>query len=254
MRYSPRLGNRMENLIRHVSEPDRLVLAWQASDEFNDRHRWAVGELLRNGGDVTLRYFDDEEIAGANRPDRNVDLLKSYGYRGYPAFSPEKMEHGIGVLEAFMRRLPPRNRADFEAYRRSLRLHPDAPVSDFALLGLSEVQLPSDGFSVVDSLKPDVEQCELLNEIAGYRYYAKDIALPPPGTVIELEAEPDNKFDTNAVAVTLHGRKIGNINRLQTAAFRRWISERRVRAVIDHANGRPDRPRVFMFVSVSPVG
>ncbi|TIV35777.1 MAG: hypothetical protein E5V99_08995, partial [Mesorhizobium sp.] len=141
-----------ENWITHASEPDHLILAWQAPDEFNDRTRFAVGELTCENGEVRLRYFGDSDQFKRLNPDKSYDQLLSYGYAGYPGFPPERAEHRAGVLEAFMRRLPPRSRADFDAYERHLRVRPGTKLSDFALLALSEAYLPSDGFSVVDPL------------------------------------------------------------------------------------------------------
>lgn len=241
----------MGNWIDHVSEPNRLVLAWQATDDVGDRQRWAVGEFLRNGDDAVLRYFEKDEFEAYNFGQPFAKIL-SYGYRGYAAFPLSVTTHERGVVEAFMRRLPPRHRPDFDRYKQHLRLRPETPISDFALLGLSEAQLPSDGFSVVDPLDPAVDQVELLNELAGYRYYLKDHPAPELGCPIQLEAEQNNPFDANAVAAMLNGAKIGNINRLQAPTFRKWIEDGRVTASIDRINGTAQRPRVFAFVRVTP--
>jgi len=104
--------------------------------------------------------------------------------------------------------LPPRSRSDFEEYKRQFRLPPDLHLSDFALLGKTEAKLPSDGFSVVDPLDPDTDQCDLMLEVAGYRYYAENVqvALDEP---VSIQAEPGNKFDPDAVMVCTGGKKIG---------------------------------------------
>jgi hypothetical protein len=240
------------NWITHVTEPERLILAWQAPDEFKDRTRFAVGELTCVSGTVRLRYYRGDEFARLN-PDRSYEQLKSFGYRGYPGFSLEKTEHTTGVIEAFMRRLPPRSRPDFKDYLRHLRVLPQLDLSDFALLSLSEAYLPSDGFSLVDPLTPDGRRRELLLEVAGYRYYALrgEAALPSVGEAVAIVPEPGNPFDANAVQVLFGSNKIGNINRLQAESFLVWTREQRVRAVVDRANGSPTRPRLFLFVTVA---
>lgn len=241
-------------LIRHIVEPPRLILAWQAPDEFNDRTRFAVGELNPRGDDTAcLRYFGDSEQFAELNPGKTYDQLKSYGYAGYPGFSTEKAEHDAGVIEAFMRRLPPRSRSDFANYIAHLRIAPDASVTDFSLLGLSEAQLPSDGFSLVDPLSVGIEARELICEVAGYRYYARkpDFIAPPIGARIEICPEPENAFDPNAVACQFGGEKIGNINRLQAATYGTWAKQQRVSAVVDRVNGTEERPRLFLFVEIS---
>lgn len=241
-----------ENWITHVSEPERLILAWQAPDEYGDRTRFAVGELTCDSGGVRLRYFPDGPEFARLNPDRDHARLLSYGYQGYPGFSLDKLEHRAGVIEAFMRRLPPRSRPDFATYERHLRIAPGTELSNFALLSLSEAYLPSDGFSVVDPLKADTARRELVLEVAGYRYYTRQegVELPTLGAPVEIMPEPDNKFDANAVAILFKGAKIGNVNRLQAETFGVWAREERITAVVDRLNGRPDRPRLFLFVRI----
>jgi hypothetical protein len=242
-----------ENWITEASEPDHLILAWQAPDEFKDRARFAVGLLTCRDGVVRLRYFGDSEEFQRLNPGRTYSQMLEYGYAGYPGFSTDRPEHSSGVIEAFMRRLPPRTRSDFAAYEQHLRVRPGTELSDFALLGLSEAYLPSDGFSVVDPLDPSVDQRQLVVEVAGYRYYAGKTKgpLPSVGDKIEIVSEDDNEFDPRAVAVTFQGHKIGNINRLQVETFRTWSAQARIEATVDRLNGRADRPRLFLFVRVA---
>ena len=54
----------MENWIRNVSEPGRLLLAWQAAEHMKVRTRFAVAEIVREGSEHILRYFDSDEVAG----------------------------------------------------------------------------------------------------------------------------------------------------------------------------------------------
>lgn len=243
-----------ENWIVDPTEPTRLIVAWQAPDEFKYRTRFAVGELTCDEGKVCLRYFGDSPEFEHLNPGKNYATMLSYGYNGYPGFDPDKSTHHTGVLEAFMRRLPPRSRADFEAYERHLRVRPGTRLSDFALLGLSEAYLPSDGFSVVDPLDPNVTERQIVIEVAGYRYYAtkEGAILPEVGDSVAIEPELDNEFDDQAVAIRFAGQKIGNINRLQAETFRTWAATRRIEAIVDRLNGRPERPRLFVFVRIMP--
>lgn len=243
-----------ENWITEASDPDHLILAWQAPDEFKDRTRFAVGMLTCVEGVVRLRYFGDSEEFRRFNPGKSYAQMVTYGYSGYPGFASDSVEHSTGVIEAFMRRLPPRSRPDFAAYEQHLRVRPGTELSDFALLGLSEAYLPSDGFSVVDPLDLTGDQRQLVVELAGYRYYSSKVEgpLPSVGDKVEIVAEDDNAFDPRAVAVTFRGQKIGNINRLQVETFREWAAQGRIEAAVDRLNGRADRPRLFLFVRVAP--
>jgi len=243
----------MENWIEHISQPLRLFLAWQAPDHLNDRFRWAVGVLGPREGVTALRYFQNGSEFEAFNQGRTFERLLALGYRGYPGFSLRREVHDKGVLEALMRRLPPRSRQDFGDYKRQFRLPSQLELSDLALLARTEAKLPSDGFSVVDPLDAETEWCDLLLEIAGFRYYVPSEPLQPDvGCPIEITPEPDNQFDPSAVQICMRSRKIGNVNRLQAATFLRWLVERRVSGALERLNGTPDKPRAYIFVRVRP--
>jgi hypothetical protein len=241
------------NWIEMAPEPTTLFLAWQAPDHMGDRFRWAMGTLERTAaGDCSLHYLQPGPDFETHNQGRGFDEVLNLGYQGYPAFSPKRERHSAGVLSALMRRLPPPSRPDFVEYKRQFRLPPYLFVSNFALLGRTEAKLPGDGFSVVDPLDGSVQHCDLMLEVAGYRYHTEETQLAI-GDPVELRPEPENEHDPNAVVIqTVTARKVGYINRLQTAAFRQWLSERRVTAVVERLGGRRGKPRAFIFVRVRP--
>lgn len=228
---------RMVNTIQHIREPTRLLLTWQASEKRGNRKRFAVGELTQHDGSVALTYYDRSTVAEA----------LALGYEGYAAFSLKESFHVKDVLRAFMRRLPPRSRNDFNQYLAGLRLPLHTPISDFALLGYSEAKLPSDGFSLVDPLDSSRPPSEYLWEVAGYRHY-QGLAPTDIGREVLLEAEPSNIQDPNAVAVKTSDRVIGYINRIQAPVVKRWTADGRASATIEKLNGTLDWPRAFIFV------
>jgi hypothetical protein len=245
----------MDHWIEHVDEPKKLMLAWQAPDSHPDRRRWAVGELIKSSGGIQFRYFDDDELEALN-DGRNSADLKAAGYLGYPAFSPTKSGSDVytdGVLEAFMRRLPPRGRADFPRYLEHFRLRPDSRLSPLALLGATEACLPGDGFSLIDPLDPRSFSRDLVFEIAGHRHNASARDRLRIGQELQLVANPANAFDPNAVRIEAEGELIGHVNRLQAPTIGCWLRERHVRAWLLRLNGTPEKPRAFVFLQVRPI-
>jgi hypothetical protein len=235
----------MEHWITRICEPNRLLLAWQGPDPEGERTRFAVAEITREHIACALRYLTGPE----------VDRAKALGYAGYPAFRLDQQVHQNGVLAAFLRRLPPRSRPDFEAYKAQFRLGEGLDVSDFALLAYTGARLPSDGFSIVNTLEGLCPPCEFVTEIVGHRHYAPKLSFTPKiGEVLELVPEPTNPFDKNAIVVRLRGETFGYVNRLQTSAFHDWLRDGRVEAVLEWMNGPVDRPRAFMFVWVRDRG
>jgi hypothetical protein len=149
-----------------------------------------------------------------------------------------------------MRRLPPRSRPDYGAYLAALRLSEIPEISDFALLGYSEAKLPSDGFSLVDTLSEKPAPFEFLFEVAGYRYYDPSLSGDDIGSEVVMEHEPSNEFDPGAVMLKVSGKKIGYINRLQAPAVLSWVRQRRVRTAVEKLNGNSEKPRAFVFMYV----
>lgn len=245
----------MVNWIEYHSEPSRLLLAWQAPDHMGNRFRWAVGELalVGKGAALQLRYFREGDEFAALNDSKPYDSLVKLGYDGYPAFSLKKDIHVEGVDDVFLRRLPPANRPDFVAYKSQFRVPADTQLSLMALLAVTEGKLPSDGFSVVDPLDGDIQCIDLMLEVAGYRHYAKGLKhIMTPGLMVDICGEPGNSHDEKAVRFCVDDETIGYVNRLQTGPFHKWMASSQVTAVVERLNGRPERPRLFVFVRVRP--
>ncbi|MFL6846169.1 MAG: HIRAN domain-containing protein [Allosphingosinicella sp.] len=202
---------------------------------------------------MKLRYFSRGLEFEQHNDGRSYSEVEKLGFRGYPAFSVQQEVHADGVEAALMRRLPPRSRSDFVEYTKLFRLPPGLTLSNMGLLARSEAKLPSDGFSVVDPLRPDAVACDLVLEVAGFRFYREQLEKSLQlGDQVSFAAEDDNLHDSNAVAIRAGGTVIGYVNRLQASTFRAWLKERDLTAWVDRLNGDPERPRVFVFVEVRP--
>src|SRR5262249_17441292 len=121
----------MEHWIERPAEPLKLYLAWQAPDHLGDRYRWAVGVLEPIADDISLRYLMSGEEFDTLNPGHSHNRLLGLGYQGYPGFKLRVAAYGAGegVAEALMRRLPARNRGDFDAYKRQFRIAPQLTLS-----------------------------------------------------------------------------------------------------------------------------
>lgn len=243
----------MEHWIRHPSTPKQLILAWQAPSTLRDRVRWAVGRVQATADGAAFDYFDREEFLELNLG-RTPETLHAAGYAGYPAFDLRKRPAGgwrDHVLEAFLRRLPPTQRADFADYLAYFRVLPTTPLSPLSLLSITEARLPSDGFSLIDPLDPAASRVDVVGEIAGFRHCdgGGQVSVGEP---LELAPEPTNTYDPNAVEVRARGQRIGYLNRLQAPTVLSWLRDRSVRCWVARLNGRPDAPRAFAYLEVQP--
>lgn len=231
------------HFIEHIIEPDKLLLAWQSLDE-KHRTRYIVAELNRaHDEQITLTYrVNSDDFCKAQK----------LGFESYPAF-PDTSKTYDNVLDAFMRRLPPRTRGDFKQYLEVLRLKPDAKLSDFALLGYSGAKLPSDGFSIIHPFNDVKGACELLVEAAGYRHIKKNhdvkINVDDPATFTK---EFNDTIHEDAIHITANSQHIGYVNRGLLPTFFDWLQTRRIAgAWVEKINGEPGKPTAYIYVKIS---
>lgn len=234
------------NRIERINNPNRLLLAWQAPDGKASRTRYIVGELFLREKNIIFRYLPDTD-----------DFIKASagGFVCYPAFRKIGQEYTQGVLESFLRRLPPRKRGDFDKYLEQWRLAPNVEISDFALLGHTGAKLPNDGFSLINPFDCDDPPHEFFIEVAGFRYYQENISIDAIAVGMEVVfiTEPDNEHDSNAVIIEVLGKKIGYVNKVQSRAFSQWLKNCSIEAWIARKNGTGERPLIYIYGRVFPM-
>ncbi len=226
--------------IEHIVEPDRLLLSWQTSSE---RLRMLVAELIRNDNNADLVYLKNSE---------EFSKAQSLEFEDYPGFAIEKEIHK-NVLISFMKRLPPRSRGDFGRFLDALRIKSDAEISNFALLGYSGAKLPDDDFTVIHPFENASPPFEFLLFVQGYRYYKDQLPLADLSTDMQagFEAEPDNRWDSEAIKIIINNVRVGYVSRGLTCSFHEWMQAGlAISAYVERINGTDQNPEVYLYVSV----
>src|SRR4051812_28394155 len=124
------------HLIQKIIEPKRLLIIWQAlQNEIGTGKRYIVGELEHQHNNTLLRYY-------LNTPDFKDAI--ALGFKGFVFFDLNQEIHDLNVMGALARRIPPRERTDFDDFLRYNRIEPSVgrTMSDFALLGYTGGKLP----------------------------------------------------------------------------------------------------------------
>jgi hypothetical protein len=232
-------------LIEHIVEPKRLLLSWQPPSPGN-RGRSIVAEVRRTGDDAELVYLRDAE---------DYRRAKEKGFSGeYPGF-PGDRDHQ-GVLAAFLRRIPPRNRTDFGKFLDAIRIPQSAKVSDFALLGYAGAKLPSDDFTIIHPFEDAAPPFEFLLLVAGYRYYTKDVPMGKVklGMAARFEPEPTNPHDPGAIRIVIPAvsdARAGHVSRGLLPQVRAWLLKGwSVTATVERINGIQEHPLLYLYVQV----
>ncbi len=230
------------NYIEHVIIPERLLLLWIPLS--GHRMSRIVAELQRDGDNATLRY-----LCG----DRDFELAIGEGFKGYP-YLPVRNEKYIDVLDIFTKRLPPRSRGDFSKYMDSIRIKGETYIDDFTLLGYSGAKLPDDDFTLIHPFDNAITPFEFLVDVSGTRYQdvGKYYERLDIGAQVDFVPEPDNLWDSNAIAVLYDNIQLGYVCRGILPEFHRWLKQGLdVKGTIEKKNGTSDKPRIHLFVRVS---
>ncbi len=227
------------HFIEHIIEPMKLLMTWRQSLDNLDRTRYVVAELNRADGNVSLKYLVNSD---------DFQKAKQLGFEGYPAFQDTNKIHDVGVLDALMRRLPPRTRGDFQEYLEGFRIKPNAKFSDFALLGYTAAKLPSDRFAIINPFDRVNGQIEFLLEAAGYRF------MNTPGAEINIddlarfqeESQIINGKLENTIKIFVNDLHIGYVTRALLPTFHEWIANKRIsKACVEKKNGNPGQPVIY---------
>lgn len=231
-------------LIKHIIEPQRLLLSWQPpKKKKQDRQRLLVAELRRSGDDADLVYLSDSD---------EFKHAREKGFDCYRGFSSEQSTHK-NVLDSFAKRLPPRSRKDYDRFLNALRIESAEDVSDFALLGYSGARLPDDTFTIIHPFDTAIAPFEFMMEVQGYRYYLEDVPCKnlSEGMSAVFVKEPGNEYDPQAIKVLFGDKRAGYVCRGLAKTFHKWLDRNlTVQATLERINGTTEKPVIFLYVTV----
>lgn len=227
-------------LIKHIIEPEELLLTWQAPTG-PDRMRRFVAELQRTADDCRLKYLSDAS---------DYDAALRLGFTGYPGFDKSVQTHDH-ALDAFMKRLPPRSRRDFPKFLASFCLPADSQISDFALLGYSGAKLPDDDFCIICPFLNAHPPFEFLIRVQAFPLYFKQLPSGLLGEKVSMVPEPNNPFDPDAIRVEIQGAMAGFIPRGLNTQMLNWLQlGYQFQATVERTNDSLEWPSLSVFLEI----
>ena len=249
----------MSRLVRHLVEPKRILLAWQPPTNVpyrvpypllppfphydDDPYRappyhtlYSVSERLVVG-EVMRRRFSDIEFRYLPRGE-DFEKAVALGFEGHPAFPLGDFYSSPELLSVFMKRLPPRHRADYNQFLLSHNLDPRHRFSPMALLGYTGAFLPGDGFSFVHPFDDTPPPFEFMGEVQGLYPTSQTIT---PDQLVEgqegwLQVVDGPPYSPTEIYFTLpNGEPLGLVDRLQVPSLLHWVNSPGVRATLIQA-------------------
>ena len=235
-------GKNMTNMITEPIQTSRALLTWQRPlEQFGTRDRLAVAELVQRKAGVEFSYLDEKHLAQARKT----------GFSGYPGLALENQHEINTATDILTRRLPPRNRPDFQDFMETFGLSSQAHFSELSLLAYTGARMTSDSFGVTETFEGFDRPFRYIFDVSGYRHYRKDdLNIDEP---VAFRHEPTNQHDPNAVEVVRQdGARLGYVNRLQAPSVLRWLGQGRIEARVFSQNGRSVYPRLFVMADIHP--
>jgi len=223
-------------------------MAWQQPGQDNhgasvskQGKRFLVAEIYKEEDSYALKYL-------TQHPDYNAAV--NAGFKGHPAFKLGKEKHTTNILEIFIKRLPDRRRSDYLDFLKYYRISPDSKISDFALLGYTGGELPSDGFSFIHTLESDHLPQEFIITLAGTRHYLENLKSISVNDSVVFSREPENTHDEHAVHISINGKILGYVKKGQAETFSRWLQKFKIVGSVERINGSPTNPNVLIYGAV----
>ncbi len=228
----------------------RAFLIWQRPlDDSGSRNWHAVAELCQGDGDnVSFRYFDEGKLIA----------VRDQGFSGYPGLPIESNNLSDIACNVLMRRLPPRDRADFPDILKRFGLPPEEqgrPYSRLSLLAYTGARMTSDNFAVCETFDGFDRPFTYIFDVVGYRHYQENNTQLEVGDPLNFRRDPTNEYDQNAVVLERpDGVTVGFVNRTQAETVGQWLDTGDITATVFRTNGRAHYPRLFVRAEVSASG
>ncbi len=219
--------------VKNLKKPEVLYLMWKPKNEIE---RFKVGEL----------YEDKFQYV------KNLTTPQQHGFTKFSLFDIDKIHSN--ALRVFMSRCPPKNRVDYNKFLQAFALPLNKEIDDFTLLGYTGAYLPDDNFHLLNPFQDIEPPFEFTMQISRFHISdCKDIDKDNlKGKVLEMQAEPTNISDENAIQLKLDGKIFGYIQRVQNICFLLWQEKGwNIDIEVFHINGSPEQPCAYAFVSVT---
>lgn len=182
----------------------KLQIAWRRKP---GEPRLLVGEIVRHGDDFRMEY---------NGPDFKEALEREF--QGCPGLPVTEVVYGNQAMASLGSRNPDRRRPDYGELMKFWRIPTDADA--FTVLGMTGGRLPTDTLEFLAEFDP-TSGTDFITRIAGIDHtpFKQTLRACKSGDLLELQLQPSNLYDSDAIKVFWQGHDVGFIPRVHNSSI-----------------------------------
>lgn len=213
-----------------------IILVWRPG---KSHRRIPVAIVKSSAFGTTFRYLKD-----------GIEQAKEKGFVCFPDFPETKEVHDINVLKVLAQRINDGERSDIQSYYDFWEVPKTAQKDTYRLLAYTQGILPTDNFEFLAEYY-GVRGVRFVSELTGLSQAQLDNDVLHEGDSLEWRLEPNNEFDSKAVALFKDGRMLGHVKRIHSRVF--YLPDSNLLKVkvkrIEH-NGHISRTMILIYNSI----
>ena len=181
-----------------------ITLVWRTGKSHS---RIPVAIVKSNVFGTTFKYLKD-----------GVEQAQKEGFVCFPDF-PDTMEiHSTNVLKVLSLRINDSERSDIQDYYSFWEVPPAVQKNTSRLLSYTQGILPTDNFEFLAEYY-GVKGVRFVSELTGLSENQLENDRINEGDELEWKLEPENEYDSKAVALYKDGQMLGHVKRVHSHVF-----------------------------------
>lgn len=181
-----------------------ITLVWRSGRSYS---RIPVAIVKSNVFGTSFKYLKD-----------GVEQAKKEGFVCFPEFPDTNITYTINVLKALSLRINDSERSDIQDYYNFWEVPKSAQKDTYRLLAYTQGILPTDNFEFLAEYY-GVKGVGFVSELTGLSINQLGNDCIHEGDELEWKLEPENKYDSKAVALYKNGQILGHVKRIHSHVF-----------------------------------
>jgi hypothetical protein len=183
----------------------QIIVTWRLGRTHGRIPIGIIKSNILNG--TTFEYIPD-----------GVKKVKEKGFTCYSDFPDLNKKYNANVLNIFSQRINNSDRTDIQKYYDFWEVPSVYKKDIFYLLAYTQGLLPTDNFEFLAEFY-SIKNLKFVSEITGLSEYSLETGTLHEGEVLTWKPEPQNKYDSKAVALYKDEKIIGHVKKIHSHVF-----------------------------------